>query len=95
MLFLLTTFCQHPVLQAFQKFKIQKSHINHSFFLLRTVRPKIRVYDQLIGVEPGLSVVMECYIESSPRPLTSWLRQDNLFLLPSAKYEINEEVSFF
>lgn len=60
-----------------------------------TVRPKIRVNDQLIAVDLGSSVQLECIVEASPKPLTSWLRQDNLFLLPSAKYEISEEVNSY
>ena len=51
--------------------------------------------DQLIAVDLGSSVQLECIVEASPKPLTSWLRQDNLFLLPSAKYEISEEVNSY
>ncbi|GBM22081.1 Lachesin [Araneus ventricosus] len=54
-------------------------------------RPKIRVPNQLVGAASGSDVTLECRLEASPSPLTSWIRSDGIMLLNNRKYEIAEE----
>ncbi|XP_054714188.1 lachesin-like [Uloborus diversus] len=54
-------------------------------------RPKIRVPNQLVGAASGTDVTLECRLEASPVPLTSWIRNDGLMLLNDRKYVITEE----
>ncbi|XP_054714660.1 lachesin-like [Uloborus diversus] len=54
-------------------------------------RPKIRVPRQLIGAATGVDVVLECKLEASPTPLTSWIRHDGLMLLNNKKYHLEED----
>ncbi|RWS15612.1 lachesin-like protein [Dinothrombium tinctorium] len=58
-------------------------------------RPKIRVPNQLVGATKGTDVQLECNVEASPRPLTSWIRHDQVILLPSHKYQISEEMNSY
>ncbi|KAI1296698.1 Lachesin [Halotydeus destructor] len=58
-------------------------------------RPKIRVPNQLVGAAKGTEVYLECRVEASPRPLTSWIRHDQTILLPTTKYQISEEVTSY
>ncbi|GIY96627.1 lachesin [Caerostris extrusa] len=53
-------------------------------------RPKIRVPNQLVGAASGSDVTLECRLEASPSPLTSWIRSDGFMLLNNKKYEITE-----
>jgi len=62
---------------------------------LHVVRPKIRVGNQLVGAAKGTEVLLECRVEASPKPLTSWIRQDQVILLPTHKYQISEEVNTY
>ncbi|KAF8793681.1 Lachesin like protein [Argiope bruennichi] len=54
-------------------------------------RPKIRVPNQLVGAASGSDVTLECRLEASPSPLTSWIRSDGIMLLNNRKYDITEE----
>ncbi|XP_023216477.1 lachesin-like [Centruroides sculpturatus] len=54
-------------------------------------RPKIRVPNQLVGAAANTDVTLECKLEASPRPLTSWIRSDGMLLLQNRKYELTEE----
>ncbi|XP_053212062.1 lachesin-like isoform X2 [Panonychus citri] len=51
--------------------------------------PKIRAVQLSVGAVKGSHVDLQCEIEASPRPLTSWIRKD-VILLPSNKYKIIE-----
>ncbi|UYV78478.1 hypothetical protein LAZ67_16001654 [Cordylochernes scorpioides] len=53
-------------------------------------KPKIRVPSQLVSAPVGHDAELECRLEASPRPLMSWVRNDGLILLNSAKYRITE-----
>ncbi|GFW40458.1 lachesin [Trichonephila clavipes] len=55
------------------------------------IRPKIRVPNQLVGAASGSDVVLECRLEASPSPLTSWIRSEGIMLLNNRKYDITEE----
>ncbi|XP_023244457.1 lachesin-like [Centruroides sculpturatus] len=54
-------------------------------------RPKIRVPNQLVGAAAGTDVLLECKLEASPRPLTSWIRNDGMIVLNNKKYQLTEE----
>lgn len=56
-----------------------------------SVRPKIRVPNQLVGAPSGTDVTLECRLEASPTPLTSWIRSDGIMLLNNRKYDVTEE----
>lgn len=56
------------------------------------VKPKIKVANQLVGVNVGSDAVLECLVESWPRPLASWMGHDNTLILPNHKYQITEQV---
>ncbi|XP_071034584.1 lachesin [Parasteatoda tepidariorum] len=53
-------------------------------------QPKIRVSNQMVGAALGSDVLLGCRLEASPRPLTSWIRNDGIILLNNKKYEISE-----
>ncbi|XP_015920396.1 lachesin-like isoform X2 [Parasteatoda tepidariorum] len=53
-------------------------------------KPKIRVPNQLVGAASGSDVVLECRLEASPTPLTSWIRSEGIMLLNNKKYDISE-----
>lgn len=60
-------------------------------YFLHTVRPKIKVSNQLVGSTIGSDVQLECRCEASPKPSSSWIRYDGLILTASAKYNVREE----
>ncbi|KAF8764722.1 Lachesin like protein [Argiope bruennichi] len=59
------------------------------------VQPKIRVLNQMVGAALGSDVVLGCRLEASPRPLTSWIRNDGVILLNNQKYELTEEADSY
>ena len=60
-----------------------------------SVRPKIRAIEQLLAVSKEDNVTLECQIEASPKPFVSWIRQDQLILLPARKYIITETINSY
>ena len=70
-----------------------KFHILIRLTLDPTVRPKIRVQTLLTGASRGSQAVLECQVEGSPRPTTSWMRSDEHNTLTGPKYQMTEEVS--
>ncbi|XP_055940336.1 lachesin-like isoform X3 [Argiope bruennichi] len=58
-------------------------------------QPKIRVLNQMVGAALGSDVVLGCRLEASPRPLTSWIRNDGVILLNNQKYELTEEADSY
>ncbi|KFM76454.1 Lachesin, partial [Stegodyphus mimosarum] len=58
-------------------------------------QPKIRVNNQMVGAAIGSDVVLGCRLEASPRPLTSWIRNDGVILLNNKKYELIEEAESY
>ncbi|KAG8192551.1 hypothetical protein JTE90_015186 [Oedothorax gibbosus] len=57
--------------------------------------PKIKVNNQMVWAAMGSDVVLGCGIEASPRPLTSWIRYDNVILLNNKKYHLTEEADSY
>ncbi|CAG2110433.1 unnamed protein product, partial [Medioppia subpectinata] len=49
---------------------------NTTHKLSYTIRPKIKVQNQLVGAPVSTDVQLECRCEASPKPLTSWIRSD-------------------
>ncbi|CAL1263926.1 unnamed protein product [Larinioides sclopetarius] len=58
-------------------------------------QPKIRVLNQMVGAALSSDVVLGCRLEASPRPLTSWIRNDGVILLNNKKYELTEEADSY
>ncbi|XP_022248201.1 lachesin-like, partial [Limulus polyphemus] len=54
--------------------------------------PQIRVPNQVIGAVPGNEVTLECKVQAWPRPLTSWVRNEDKLLLANTKYQLTEEL---
>ncbi|XP_076323266.1 lachesin-like isoform X2 [Tachypleus tridentatus] len=54
--------------------------------------PQIRVPNQVIGAIPGTEVTLECKVQAWPRPLTSWVRNEDKLLLANTKYQLTEEL---
>ncbi|XP_022249059.1 lachesin-like, partial [Limulus polyphemus] len=52
--------------------------------------PKIRVPNQVIGAAPGSDVILECKVQAWPRPMTSWVRNEDTLLLANSKYQLTE-----
>ncbi|KAG8192552.1 hypothetical protein JTE90_015187 [Oedothorax gibbosus] len=52
--------------------------------------PKIKVENQMVHAAGGTEAVLGCHVEASPRPLTSWIRHDDVVLISNAKYAIEE-----
>ncbi|XP_022238853.1 lachesin-like [Limulus polyphemus] len=52
--------------------------------------PQIRVPNQVIGATPGNDVILECRVQAWPRPMTSWVRNEDTLLLASKKYQLTE-----
>ena len=70
-----------------------KFHVLIQLTLDPIVRPKIRVQTLLIGASKGSQAVLECQVEGSPRPTTSWMRSDEHNTLTGPRYQMTEEVS--
>lgn len=56
-----------------------------------TVRPKIKVSNQIVFSSVGSDVHLECRCEASPLPTTSWIKSDGTLLQPNVKYQTREE----
>ncbi|XP_076311566.1 lachesin-like isoform X2 [Tachypleus tridentatus] len=52
--------------------------------------PQIRVPNQVIGAIPGNDVILQCKVQAWPRPMTSWVRNEDTLLLASKKYQLTE-----
>lgn len=44
-----------------------------------------------MGAPSGTDVTLECRLEASPTPLTSWIRSEGIMLLNNKKYDVTEE----
>ncbi|XP_055940397.1 lachesin-like [Argiope bruennichi] len=53
--------------------------------------PKIKVANQMVYAAGGTDAILGCHLEASPRPLTSWVRHDDVVLINNNKYEIVEK----
>ncbi|GIY27568.1 lachesin [Caerostris extrusa] len=62
---------------------------NRTYATSGTVRSKIRVPNLRVGAAVGSDVTLECKLEASPSPLTSWVR-NGFMLLNTTKYGIVE-----
>uniref|UniRef100_T1JWQ7 Ig-like domain-containing protein n=2 Tax=Tetranychus urticae TaxID=32264 RepID=T1JWQ7_TETUR len=56
--------------------------------------PKIRAGQLSFGAAKGSHVDLQCEVEASPKPMTSWIRKDQM-LFASKKYKIEEIVNFY
>ncbi|XP_043277287.1 lachesin-like [Venturia canescens] len=53
-------------------------------------QPLIKVTNQLVAAPINSDVVLQCYVEASPRSMNTWLRDKGDRLLPSDKYTMTE-----
>ncbi|XP_034171669.1 lachesin isoform X1 [Osmia lignaria lignaria] len=70
------------------KFPEQTYIINNSF--LGAVKPLIKVSNELVAAPANSDVVLHCYVESSPKALNTWYREDGIKLLPDEKHNLSE-----
>ncbi|XP_054278218.1 lachesin-like [Macrosteles quadrilineatus] len=52
--------------------------------------PMTKVSNQLVAAPAGSDVVLECYVETSPKAMHSWFKETGEKLMPSAKYSMEE-----
>ncbi|XP_066586606.1 lachesin-like [Prorops nasuta] len=52
--------------------------------------PVIKVANQLVAAPIHKSVVLQCYVEASPRAMNTWYRDPEEKLLPSSKHSMSE-----
>lgn len=58
--------------------------------------PVIQVPNQLVGAPLNTDVTLECYIESSPKSINYWVKDNNEMLIMSSKFEVvNTMISSF
>ncbi|KAG1674992.1 Lachesin [Nymphon striatum] len=60
----------------------RKIHLNVTF------TPMIWIPNQLVGVPIGSDVTLECFTEAHPQSMNFWVRDDELMIVSSDKYEI-------
>lgn len=49
--------------------------------------PMIWIPNQLVGAPVGTDVTLECHLETHPRGITYWVREDGAVLISNAKYD--------
>lgn len=49
---------------------------SHHFLSFLTVNPLIKSKEQLVAAPLGYNITLECYVESVPRPVSSWFTKD-------------------
>jgi neurotrimin len=54
------------------------------------VHPLIRVSNQLVAAPVARDVLIQCYVEASPKAMNHWMRSTGEKLIPSEKYVIEE-----
>ncbi|XP_044765795.1 lachesin-like [Coccinella septempunctata] len=52
--------------------------------------PMIRVSNQLVAAPVTSDVLIQCYVEASPKAMNHWMRDNGEKLLPNDKYEMSE-----
>ncbi|KAL3289528.1 hypothetical protein HHI36_022945 [Cryptolaemus montrouzieri] len=52
--------------------------------------PLIRVSNQLVAAPVASDVLVQCYVEASPKAMNHWMRDNGEKLLPNDKYEMHE-----
>ncbi|KAK2582612.1 hypothetical protein KPH14_004899 [Odynerus spinipes] len=53
-------------------------------------KPLIKVTNQLVAAPTNSSVVLQCYVESSPRALNTWYKDNGVKLLADEKHNMSE-----
>ncbi|KAG7198238.1 hypothetical protein KM043_005642 [Ampulex compressa] len=64
--------------------------ISKRYFVNVHFKPLIEVSKQVVKARANSDVVLQCYIESSPKALNVWYRDDGVKILPDEKYVISE-----
>lgn len=54
---------------------MKKEDFNIKKKILVTVQPSIQVTNQLVAAPVGSDVILQCYVEASPKALNSWYKE--------------------
>ncbi|VVC43626.1 Immunoglobulin subtype,Immunoglobulin-like domain,Immunoglobulin-like fold,Immunoglobulin V-set [Cinara cedri] len=52
--------------------------------------PMIKVTNQLVAAPIGSNVLIQCYVETSPKAMHIWAKMDGADLMPNSKYKMSE-----
>ncbi|XP_022901270.1 lachesin-like [Onthophagus taurus] len=52
--------------------------------------PVIQVPNQLVGAPLGTDVMLECYVEASPKAITFWMKDQDEMMVSSSKYDVDQ-----
>ncbi|XP_068082320.1 uncharacterized protein [Anabrus simplex] len=64
--------------------------VSKRFIVQVHFHPLIKVSNQLVAAPVGSDVVIQCYVEASPRAMNSWLKDTGEKLLEGTKYVMEE-----
>lgn len=60
-----------------------------------TVKPKVKVVNQILGALVGNDATLDCQIEASPKPVNIWRNENGDVLISSSKYQILEKIDSY
>ncbi|KAL7300242.1 hypothetical protein TKK_0006881 [Trichogramma kaykai] len=66
--------------------------VSKRYYVNVLFKPTIRIKDQIIVAQTNDDVTFECYVESSPKSLTTWYTQDGVKVIQDAWHIISEEI---
>ncbi|XP_076236119.1 lachesin isoform X2 [Calliopsis andreniformis] len=64
--------------------------VSKRYYVNVRFEPLIKVPNQLVAAPANSDVVLHCYVESSPKALNTWYRDDGIKLLPDEKHDLSE-----
>ncbi|XP_011692202.1 PREDICTED: lachesin-like isoform X2 [Wasmannia auropunctata] len=64
--------------------------VSKRYYVNVRFKPLIKVTNQLVAAPVNSDVVLQCYVESSPKALNTWYRNNGVKLLQNEKYDISE-----
>lgn len=66
--------------------------ISKRYYVNVRFKPLIKVSNQLVAAPADSDVVLHCYVESSPKALNTWYRDDGFKILNDEKHDLSEIV---
>ncbi|KYM91883.1 Lachesin [Atta colombica] len=64
--------------------------VSKRYYVNVRFKPLIKVSNQLVAAPVDSDVLLQCYVESSPKALNTWYRNNGVKLLESEKHDISE-----
>ncbi|XP_029055933.1 matrix-remodeling-associated protein 5-like isoform X3 [Osmia bicornis bicornis] len=64
--------------------------VSKRYYVNVRFKPLIKVSNELVAAPANSDVVLHCYVESSPKALNTWYREDGIKLLPDEKHNLSE-----